>query len=205
MSFLGQRYQRGTVVLDNRVRNATESTNLGVNVIDFMAQRWDLELTLRPDNAGALRRSLMAHRARERWTSFKVPCPQPEGSGPSGGYLEPYAASDRLTLQAQASAGGTSVMVAKTTNPNIVLKPGRFISFAGHDKVYMTTNATDIEYDSATARSFTFTPELRADVANGSYVRLNPMMTVRHDARRDWAYDAGFVYSVTVYLQEVVA
>ena len=194
--FLGQPYQRGTVLLDRRARAYSEALNLEVSVVDQRAQRWDVELVIQPTDG--FTRRFMAHRARERWSSFAIPCPQLDNTGT-------YPDATRLNLQATANAGTGTVQVRKGSAANVLLRTGRFISFAGHSKVYQVTLADDLTIDdNTTAHSITFTPELRANVASGSYIRLNPDITVRYDPAEDWFANLEYLFGETIYLQEVL-
>ena len=201
--FLGERYQRETVLIDNKAHSATESLNLGVTVVDHRAQRWDVELVVKPSIEFV--RKLSAHRGRERWSSFTIPCPQYDGTGPNDGYLHHYPADTRLNLSTQATSGTGTVAVVKGSTEDVTLRTGRFISFAGHTKVYQVTMADDLEFDdNTTVRNVTFTPLLKSNVALGSYIRLNPNITVRHTPGNQWAYNAAWLYQDTIYLQEVI-
>ena len=201
--FLGERYQRGTVLIDNKAHSSTESLNLGVSVVDHRAQRWDVELFVRPSPEFV--RKLSAHRGRELWSSFTIPCPQYDGTGPDDGYLYHYPAATRLNLSAQATSGTGAVSVVKGSIADVTLRTGRFVSFAGHTKIYQVTTADDLEFDdNTTVRSVTITPLLTANVAVGSYIRLNPNITVRHTPGNQWAYTGAWLYQDTIYLQEVI-
>lgn len=201
--FLGEQYQRETLMLDNKAHSSTESLNLAVSVVDHMAQRWDIELIVKPSREFA--RKLSAHRGREEWTSFAIPCPQYDGTGPFDGYLHHYPTNTRLNLTKAATAGTGTVEVRKGSIADVTLRTGRFITFAGHTKVYQVTLADDLLFDdNLTARNITFTPELTTDVVSGSYIRLNPNITVRHSPGTQWAYTADWLYQDTIYLQEVI-
>lgn len=201
--FLGQRYLRDTLLIDNKAHSSTESLNLGVSVVDHRAQRWDVELVVKP-SPGFVRK-LAAHRGRELWSSFTIPCPQYDETGPNDGYLNLYPATTRLNLSAQATSGTGAVSVVKGSIDDVTLRTGRFVSFAGHTKIYQITMADDLEFDdNTTVRSVTFTPLLAANVVAGSYIRLNPNITVRHTPGNQWAYTGAWLFQDTIYLQEVI-
>ena len=94
--------------------------------------------------------------------------------------------------------------VRKGSLGSVTLRTGRYISFAGHDKVYLVDNADDLEFiDTTTARNITFYPALRQDVTV-SYIRLNPNIKVRYAPGTEWAYTGSYLFQDTVYLHEVI-
>ena len=143
--FLGERYQRGTLMLDNKAHSSTESLNLAVSVVDHIAQRWDIELIVKPSRGFA--RKLAAHRGREEWTSFAIPCPQYDDTGPFDGYLHNYPANTRLNMTKNATSGTGTIEVRKGSIADVTLRTGRFFTFAGHTKVYQVTMADDLLFD----------------------------------------------------------
>ena len=107
------------------------------------------------------------------WTAGRTLEPQP-------GYLQPYLATDRLILDSPAVAGATGVNLRRTTAAVRELVAGRFITFAGSTKLHrVLTSATFPAI--GTIRTITITPALQTNVASLSYVRLNPVATVRYD------------------------
>ena len=193
--FLGRQYLRTTTLIDNRARSSSQSINLGVNVADHGAQRWDMELMVRPDRGFV--RKLMAHRARQLWTPFAIPCPQLDGTGPTDAYLHPYPAAVRLNLNEKASEGSNVVKLIKSAPSGanaVTLYTGRHVSFAGHSKVYQVSSVDDLEFtDDSVVHTVTLSSELIEDVASASYLRLNTDIMVRYDPAMDWAYDFAYL------------
>lgn len=138
---------------------------------------------------------------------FNIPCPQPASTGPElpfdtlaeqrladpwnaapwnagltliarRNYLCPYLASDRLVLNKNADAGATSIELRRTSASPRSIVTGRLVSFAGTSTKVHRIQTTATFPDTTTVRTITITPELRADVVIGSYIRLNPVVRV---------------------------
>ena len=175
----GQRYEIGISMVFDRRNVARLHARLAAHIDSVGGVRIFTIPMLQPAGTGPeLPTSTETERmAADFWNS--APWNAGRTLEPMPGYLQSYLATDRLVLDEQAVAGATSVNLRRTTAAVRELVAGRFITFAGSTKLHrVLTGATFPAI--GTVRTITISPALRANVAALSYVRLNPVATVRY-------------------------
>ena len=131
--FMGARYARDVgAPIDYRRVSVAETQDLSIVQTLGKAQRWDFRIPLETDVFGRERLMELISadiNRRKSSNSFEIMVPQPVGY--------PDAPDDiAVRVQAAASAGADDVHVRRTSATSYALRTGRFIRFAGDDKVY---------------------------------------------------------------------
>ena len=141
-SFLGMDYIRPfDPPIGVRERVIQPGLNIHRTSYKYSGHRWEFSVRLKDDSASK-RAALRAHQAEyDVDKNFSVSTPQTVGvSGRMSSTV--YPATFTVSVNALATAKSTTIRTRRTSLVNGVIYPGRFISFNGHDKVYMVLGNT---------------------------------------------------------------
>ena len=172
--FLGANYAREVAVNDWRRRGVTETMDGRVQQSIGAAQRWEFIIGLQTDVFGKreLLARIAAHRRAHQFSGvFDLLVPQPLGQPdlPSG---------LALAVPVKADAGATSLRFRRTSADRWDVPIGRYVKFAGHDKIYAVQEAKSLPARN-TNYEVEIYPSLRRDVAANAAVDASPSAKVK--------------------------
>ena len=194
-SFLGLEYVHPAQVEGVRPESNNIAVSGRISSLRFGHVRWKVGLTFEPRiSARTIDARLAVHKAKQGTTgSFSIPMPQ---------IVDGELPGDAGLVVAATSVGASGVQLKASSDT--VLSIGRFISFAGHDKVYQVDGADDYTVVSS-GTTVTVVPNLLAGVVGGARWFPNPSLLCRYasSARGGWASDGRGIVRPTVSLLEV--
>ena len=195
----GLRYIHPVEVISMDNDSVSDTINLVRHTFRNDSQRWTMTISLEPvagDSAAASR--LAVHRAQNKFVNtFAVEMPQHNGSPATG-------ALSSISVDGDHDAGSDSISVDGATGA-VEIGVGRFITFDGHDKVYMVTgdlSLTDVD----SSGDLTIYPPLVGDIDDDSTIDFSPDIMVRYDTneRLGVRYMNGTLVRETVNLVEAL-
>ena len=158
--------------------------------------RWHVELGLEPRRFADASRRLAVHLAKHgQSVSFALVMPQ----------IGPEVIADHVgqKITAAAAIGASSVTLTVNVNQQIDLPVGRFISFAGHTKVYQVDEDADVSLSNVGV-VVSIIPPLQAAVANNERWNANPALTCRYDAGQGgWSLNSRSIVAPLLSVIEV--
>lgn len=171
-AFLGLDYAHPAEVEGYRPEARAQTLGGGVSTIRTGYTRWRVTMAFTPQVHGraGVNARLAVHRAKQGTSApFSLPMPQ----------LVSGAISDHSgqVLSAAAAVGDETVSIQATHS--VSLEVGRFIAFAGHDKVYQVDGTSSYTV-SSTAVTVSLVPALQAAVASGARWYPNPSLQCRY-------------------------
>ena len=171
--FLGLNYiTPATITHEERVfKSETLSLRIQTNVSS--ASRWRVQLGLEPSRENGSAGALQVHRAQFGvHTPFNMLMPQHLGTDPT------VESNTIVSVSGVHAASDSTIMV--DSNTSFTIPAGRFITFAGHNKVYITTSA--LNYTSGTTGTLNIFPALHSGLVDNAIVNLNPNISVRYSS-----------------------
>ena len=194
-SFLGLDYVHPVQVEGVQPESNNTALSGRVSSLRFGHVRWKVGLTFEPRiPTRTIDARIAVHRAKHGTTgSFTIPMPQ---------IVDGELPGDAGLIVAAVSAGASGVQLKASSNT--VLPIGRFISFAGHDKVYQVDGTGDYTIVSSGV-TVTVVPNLLAGVVSGARWFPNPSLLCRYagSSRGGWSSDGRGLVRPTVSLLEV--
>ena len=203
-SFQGLDYATPLTINSRERVSRSETLNLKTQAVHNGAQRWEMSITLAPSNngeddpAGA---SLGIHRAQHGLhTSFEVEMPQYIGATFS-------SANQEVEVGTQGYPVGTSTLDVHRGRdgiPDITIRPGRFIRFDSHPKIYQLVE--QVRTNGIVSVSAEIYPPLVHAVAVDERIHLTPDATVYYaqDGVEGVTYSDGILTRANITLIEAL-
>ena len=203
MSFLGAAYAREvSVPVDWRRRGVAETQSAVLVESLGEAQRWDFTIGLQTDVWGKLELAakLSVHRRRNQHNGvFDLLVPQPLGQ------IEPPSGL-AVVVPVKTDAGATQVVVQRTSANAWTVPISRYITFAGHSKVYSVEEAKSLR-NINTNYALDIYPALREDVAAAAVVDFTPNARVKwhpDDIDNELMYTNGSIFTYKAMFAEAL-
>ena len=166
-----------------------ETLSLRVIANDSTAQRWRISFNLAPDVGSSNPAPLFSvHKAVHSVArSFTMTMPQHHTVEPSTG-----------TARVNGAVTLTTNEVTQITTDGTQIPVGRFISFAGHSKIYIVT--------ASTATSTTIHPALRSNLADNAVINQSPDINVFYSENDNQSitYQDGILSDITLEVVEAL-
>ena len=208
--FLDLEYATPLTITSNNRELTTETLSLKTQVNSGTAQRFEMRITLEPDNgdnkSGA---RILAHRASHgRSVAFSIPMPQwPTTTEDLDDVLDTFVLRTPTTVDHEAGVRVLSVGsndIGASSTDDVFIPTGRFIRFANHSKIYTLTEDYDLEAPHVNPINMNIYPALIDDVPRGTEVLTAPNVTVYYNGGESISLERGVLTRYVLSVVEAV-